>query len=227
MTTAAGPRYQRYPTGRGEEWIMALGPADGPQLVIVQPLFEEMNRCRTMLVAVARHLADQGVGCWLPDLPGTGESPRALADVDWEEWPVAIADAARLAGNGTPPYLAALRGGALIDHQAEIAGRWHCAPVGGDALMRDLERARDFAGSPGDLDEHAGYVIVPAMADALRQAQPAAAPKRLVRLESDPLPADLKIDAPPPWRLAEPDPAWLLAAAIAGDLATWLAACER
>ena len=42
-----GPRYQRYPTGRGEEWIMALGPLAGPQLVIVQPLFEEMNRFLT------------------------------------------------------------------------------------------------------------------------------------------------------------------------------------
>jgi hypothetical protein len=45
---------------------------------------------------------------------------------------------------------------------------------------------------------------------------------RLLRLESDPLPADGKIDAPPPWRLAEPDPAPLLAAALAADLAQWL-----
>jgi hypothetical protein len=217
-----GPRYQRYPTGRGEEWMLALGPAEGPQLVIAQPLFEEMNRCRTMLVAVARRLAAEGIGCWLPDLPGTGESPRALADVDWEEWPIAIADACKIAGNGQPPFLAALRGGALIDHQAETAGRWHCAPVSGDALMRDLERAREFAGSPGDPDELAGYAIVPSMADALRRAEPAAAPARLVRLESDPLAADLKIDAPPPWRLAEPDPAPAFAAALADDLADWI-----
>jgi hypothetical protein len=181
-----------------------------------------MNRCRTILVAVARQLAGRGVGCWLPDLPGTGESPRALADVDWEEWPLAIADACRAAGNGQPPFLAALRGGTLIDHQAEVAGRWRCAPVSGDALMRDLERAREFAGSPGDPDEHAGYAIVPSMADALRRAEPAATPTHLVRLESDPSPADLKIDAPPPWRLAEPDPAPALAAALADDLARWL-----
>ncbi len=226
MTMAAGPRYQRYPTGPGEEWMMALGPVEGPQLVIAQPLFEEMNRCRRMLVAVARHLAEQGVGCWLPDLPGTGESPRALADVAWEEWPLAIADACRIAGNGRPPFLAALRGGALVDQQAEVSGRWHCAPVSGAALMRDLERAREFAGSADDLDEHAGYAIVPSMADALRQAEPAATPARLVRLESDPLPADLKVDAPPPWRLAEPDPAPALAAALASDLARWLQ-CAR
>jgi hypothetical protein len=227
MTTTAGPRYQRYPTGRGEEWIMALGPAEGPQLVIAQPLFEEMNRCRTMLVTVARRLADQGVGCWLPDLPGTGESPRALADVDWEEWPLAIADACRAAGHGQPPFLAALRGGTLIDSHADVASRWRCAPVAGAALMHDLERAREFAASPGDPDEHAGYVIVPAMADALRRAEPAAGPARLVRLESDPAPADLKIDAPPPWRLAEPDPAAALAAALADDLVQWLATCAR
>jgi alpha-beta hydrolase superfamily lysophospholipase len=204
---------------------MALGPAEGPQLVIAQPLFEEMNRCRTMLVAVARHLAGQGIGCWLPDLPGTGESPRALAEIDWDEWPLAIADACRAADNGHPPFLAALRGGTLIDGQAEVAGRWHCAPASGAALMRDLERAREFAGSPGDPDEHAGYRITPSLADAVRGAEPSAAPQRLVRLESDPLPADRKIDAPPPWRLAEPDPAWLLAAAIAADLTSWLATC--
>lgn len=222
MTTTAGPRYQRYPTGRGEEWMMALGPTEGPQLVIVQPLFEEMNRCRAMLVAVARYLAERGVGCWLPDLPGTGESARDLADVAWEEWPRAIADACRAAGHGRPPFLAALRGGALIDHQAEAAGRWRCAPVGGEALMRDLERARAFAGSPGDPDEYAGYAITRSMAEALRRAEPVAMPSRLVRLDSDPTPADARIDAPPPWRLAEPDPAWLLAAALAADLAGWL-----
>jgi hypothetical protein len=225
MMMTAGPRYQRYPTGRGEEWMMALGPADGPQLVIAQPLFEEMNRCRTMLVAVARRLADQGIGCWLPDLPGTGESPRALAEVDWDEWPLAIADACRVAGHGRPPFLAALRGGALIDLQAEVSGRWHGAPVSGAGLMRDLERAREFAGSEDDPDEYAGYAIAPAMADALRRAEPSA-PARVVRLDSDPLPADLKIDAPPPWRLAEPDPAPLLATALADDLAQWLQ-CAR
>jgi len=227
MSLTGGPRYLRYPTGHGEEWMLALGPVEGPQLVIAQPLFEEMNRCRTMLVAVARHLAEQGIGCWLPDLPGTGESPRALADVDWEEWPLAIADACRTAGNGRPPFLAALRGGTLIDGQAEVARRWHCAPVSGAALIRDLERARDVAGSPGDPDEHAGYRITPALADMLRSAEPSAAPARLVRLESDPSPADLKIDASPPWRLAEPDPASLLAAGLAADLTAWLATCAN
>jgi hypothetical protein len=227
MNAATGPRYLRYPTGRGKEWMMALGPANGPQLVFVQPLFEEMNRCRTMLVAVARRLAELGIGCWLPDLPGTGESGRALADVNWDEWPVAIADACRMAGNGQPPLIAALRGGALIDGLAEAKGRWHCAPATGAALLRDLERARDFAGSTADPTEHAGYAIVPAMAEALRLAEPTTSPARLVRLDSDPLPAELKIDAPPPWRLAEPDPAPALASALASDLAQWLVQCAN
>ena len=219
-----GPRYLRYPTGPGEEWMMALGPGEGPQLVLVQPLFEEMNRCRTMLVAVARALAARGIGCWLPDLPGTGESARDLAAVDWREWPLAIAEACRAAAHRAPPFLAALRGGTLIDGEAEVRGRWHGAPVAGASLLRDFERARDFAGSPRDPSEHAGYAIATTMTEALAAAEPGVA-DRLVRLDSDPAPADLKIDAPPPWRLAEPDPAPLLAAALADDLARWIAHC--
>jgi len=51
------------------------------------------------------------------------------------------------------------------------------------------------------------------------------APARLLRLASDPSPADLKIDAPPPWRLSEPDAAPALAAALASDLMAWIAQC--
>ena len=227
MSATAGPRYLRYPTGRGEEWTMALGPADGPQLVFVQPLFEEMNRCRAMLVATARQLAAHGIGCWLPDLPGAGESERALAEVDWAEWPAAIADACRFAGRGNPPFLAGLRGGVLLDQHAKVTARWRCAPATGATLLRDLERARDFAGSPADPTEHAGYAITPAMAEALRRAEPDAAPARLVRLDSDPMPADRKIDAPPPWRRSEPDRSPALASALASDLAGWIAQCAR
>ena len=61
---------------------MRIGAADAPPILFVPPLFEEMNRTRALIAAIMRALAARGYGCWLPDLPGTGESLRALGEVD-------------------------------------------------------------------------------------------------------------------------------------------------
>src|SRR3712207_9428432 len=61
-------------------------------------LFRSMNRTRALLATVMRRLAGEGFGCWLPDLPGTGESERALEEISWTQWLDAAADALRTAG---------------------------------------------------------------------------------------------------------------------------------
>src|SRR5687767_1953312 len=97
--------------------MMRIG--DGPALLFLPPLFEEMNRTRALLAATMRALAARGFGCWLPDLPGTGESERALEAVSWTDWREAAAEAFKAAGAVAS---VGLRGGTLLDDPAPA--RW-------------------------------------------------------------------------------------------------------
>ena len=115
----------------GREWMFVHGPADGPQVLVVPPLFEELNFTRATVVAMARGLAARGIGAWIIDLPGTGESVRAIDGVRLADWRDAVAAAAARIGS---PHVASLRGGALIDDAAAgavlvalRAGRWRGA----------------------------------------------------------------------------------------------------
>ena len=76
-----GLAYERYRSDGREEWLMRIGAGDAPPILFVPPLFEEMNRTRALIAASMRRLAAQGLGCWLPDLTGTGESDARLSDV--------------------------------------------------------------------------------------------------------------------------------------------------
>jgi pimeloyl-ACP methyl ester carboxylesterase len=84
--SAGGLRYDRFRVNGHDEWLMRVGPEDGPAVLFVPPLFEEMNRTRALLAAVMRELANKGFCCTLPDLPGTGESERALQTCGWADW---------------------------------------------------------------------------------------------------------------------------------------------
>ena len=173
-----------------------------------------MNRCRALVVAVCRGLAARGFGCWLPDLPGTGESLRVLDDVAWADWTAAIADAAALIGRetGTSPASIAIRGGALLD--APFAKRWRLSPVAGASLHADLRRA----GLTGEA--FAGYAMSPTLAASLAAAVPAG-DARTVRLAGDERDADLRLDGPPPWRRAEPVSDAALSASLIDDIAAF------
>ncbi|MET0270242.1 MAG: hypothetical protein ABW173_07420 [Sphingomonas sp.] len=217
-------RYERYRWAGGDEWVAARGPAGGPRLLIVPPLFEEMNFTRATLTAFAIDLAARGIGTWLIDLPGAGESERDLEDVTLDEWRGAVAAAADMLGR---PHLAAVRGGALVDDAADVASRWRFAATPGAALIRQMERAqaigdREAGRAPppadGRLRDLIGYRISPALVEAVRAAVPAEAggPVRA---------APFAGPGVPPWRRAEPaaDPA--LAADMAADMAEWIASC--
>ena len=137
-----------------------------------------------------------GFGCWLPDLPGTGESERALESVSWADWRQAAAGAAAAAG-----ALAAtvgIRGGALLDDTADARCAWRFAPGPGSSLTRDLARAGLMNDGGGG-----GYAPCEALLSALAAAEPAPAPRlRTVRLATDRAEADLKVEGPPLWRRA-------------------------
>lgn len=233
------PRIDHYDWSGGREALLRFGPDTGPVVILVLPLFEEANRTRTFAVGLLRRLAERGIAGLLPDMPGQGESLV----------PVAGLSVPRMAGaltalthhclvNGRRAYAVGIRSGALLDTLAPCSGRWYLAPQDGDSLLRDLHRTWRAAGNDGDQAtmmaggdavEIAGNVLSRELLASLTAAAPfdqPGTPRRVVRLSSDPAPADRHVDAAPLWRRAEPgdDPA--LADLLADDIAAWIAACE-
>lgn len=229
--------YRSYRWHGSDEWLAEIG--SGPPVLLVPPLFEELNRCRALLAGVMRGLASAGFHAVLPDLPGTGESPRELQSIAWEDWTGAIGLLSfDLKARSQVAYLASFRGGCLIGEQAEAADRWRFSPAAGPALMRDLIRAKQASlpgrvraeeletGAQSSPTEFAGYVMPPEIFGPLGDAAiPDEEAVRTVRLDTDPGDADLKLAGKPLWRQSEPgnDPA--LSAALATDIADWIRLC--
>jgi hypothetical protein len=216
-------RYESYDGPRGAEWMLVHGPADGPRALILAPLFGEANGMRATIVALARRLAEAGIGSAVPDLPGTGESGLPLADVAWRDWRESAAAAGRHLGQ---PHVVSLRGGALLDDAVVGRSWWRFAPVAGATLLRQLERAQlvtDREGgraaiTDGEAIELAGYRLSPALCAALRGADPVTpdGPLRALPFAGPGL---------APWRRAEPTPDPELAARLAGDITEWIRSC--
>lgn len=212
--------------------------AGAPPVLLLPPLFAEMNRSRRLLVDVMAALAAAGIEGWLPDLPGTNESLSDIADIGWEDWRAA----ARRAGehiavaSGTLPFTLALRGGALLDDAVAARGRWRLAPVPGAALLRDLLRARLAAdreagaavsmaaleAEAADGIELAGFALSPGLVAGLRAASASGEARALALGESG---EDGTLPGPPLWRRAEPGRSLPLSQAIAADVARWIASC--
>jgi hypothetical protein len=213
-----GPRVYRYADG---EFMLAYGPKIGPQLIILQPLFEEMNRCRALVSGLCRALATKGIGCWLPDLPGTGESLRALETVTWVQWIGAVEAATSLiiAETSQAPLSLAVRGGALVE-AGTLTRRWRLSHTTGRSLLSDLRRSALATGS--DPATPAGYQLSDDLITQLATAEPTTGIDiRTVRLLSDDRGADHRIPGAPIWRRPEPvfDPALL--GAIVDDVGGW------
>lgn len=202
----------------GNELCLRHGVNLPIQIIIIEPLFEEANRCRRLLVSVMRGLAANGIGSALPDLPGTGESLaniRGVAFSDWHEALLAFAEVVK------PVVIASLRGGALLDGGLAAKGYWRFAPETGARIVRDLRRTQ-LSGSA----LYAGHAISDAFLAALEVAPTMpTAPLRTLRLESDASDADSKIAGSPLWRRAEPGDDPELAAALVADLTDWVMQC--
>ncbi|MDB5698387.1 MAG: hypothetical protein JWN69_1191 [Alphaproteobacteria bacterium] len=230
MTQGGDLGYDRYPTATHDEWLTRIGPPDARPVLFLAPLFEEMNRTRALLAATMRALAERGYGCWLPDLPGTGESERALDAIGWDEWRAAARDAAGAVAitAGRSPAVASMRGGSLLDDAIEAPCHWRFAPAEGASLARDLLRSSLVA--PHDRTsglDLAGYRLSDPLLDALGKASPTPLePLRTVRLASDREDADIKLEGATLWRRSEPASAPELAAALADDLAAWIEQCD-
>lgn len=224
--------FEHYAWAGGREAILRLGPADAPLVLIAPALFEEANRTRAFTVAVMRRLAERGIASALPDLPGTNESLLPTDQARFANWRAAFAACA----SERTAFGFAIRGGALVDGEAMLAGRCHLSPVPGRALVRDLVRARlagraegdsfDPAelGRPGPPIELAGNLISRELLAELGIAEPSEA-DRVLRLDADPGPADVKLPGRTLWRAVEPDCDAPLAERVAAELADWVRSC--
>lgn len=217
------------------EHLLRIAPAGPPRatILIVPPLFEEANRCRRTLVLAMRALAADGFAAILPDLPGQNESLVPLVEVDLARWQEALAEvAAQIDG---PVIVASVRGGALIDHEANAAAWWRVAPVGGASLLRTLMRARvsadreaGAASSLESLQEQAettplllaGNRLSPAMIAQLDASEAKVVqPLRSIGLGPD------GISGTPLWLRAEPGEDAAMARAMAADISAWSKTC--
>ncbi|WP_404370146.1 hypothetical protein AB5I39_01330 [Sphingomonas sp. MMS24-J45] len=229
--------------------MLRFGPATGPVVVVALPLFEEANRTRAFAVTICRALAKRGVASVLPDLPGQGESIAslgALSILDLQtayDAMIAVPDR-----EGRRSYGVGIRSGTLLDALGLLFGRWHLAPQDGSDLLRDLTRVKQMElGQSRTLDEHwyidgslpeeapdppvliAGNLISVSALIELTVKTPfdeAGIPRRVIRLDTDPKPADRHVPGTPLWRRAEPDNDPALAAMLADDIADWIATCE-
>jgi hypothetical protein len=220
----------RYPWDGREEYILRYGNKHKAQIILLQPFFEEANRFRQILVSVMRELAAQGIGCALPDLPGTGESLMDTREITLDKWRGAVsAVQTTVRTPNTKLLVASFRGAALIDDAVDADHVWRFAPEAGQRLIRDLRRTQLTSGAgdaPAGCETVAGNVVQTDFLDALAGLSPAPAKSlRTVRLDTDAAQADEKLPGTPVWRRSEPgdDPA--LRAALITDLRTWASAC--
>ncbi|WP_374942816.1 hypothetical protein [Sphingomonas sp.] len=230
-----------YDWAGGREAMLRFGPDTGPVVVAAMPLLEEWNRTRTFAVTLLRALAECGVASVLPDVPGHGESLLAIADQTVPRLAEALGDASdSLNAQGRPTYALGIRSGALLDRCGPYRGRWHFSPVAGVDMLRDLhrvwltserfaaDRSLDAMMSGDKRVAIAGTDLSADFLSSLTVAEPFDEPgvaRRIVRLTSDPRPADRRVEGVPLWRRAEPgnDPA--LAAVLADDIAAWIKTC--
>ncbi len=220
-----------------EEYCLIAGDANAARrILIVPPLFDEMNRMRRVLVSAMRELADLGVGSILPDLPGCNESLATLVDQNLDKWRGAVAAAAAQSG---ATHIASIRGGALIDNIPAGLPIWRLAPVKGGSLLKSMLRTRiagdKETGISSNMEslieqgcrepiELAGNMIGPAMLSSLQYAEAGPSAKLTVAALGDG--AD-DVSGSALWLRAEPQDDPAMAASITKQLYQWSASCGR
>ena len=215
---------------------MRAGIACKSQILLIPPLYDEMNRMRHMIVEMMRLLADRNIGSILPDLPGSNESLFPQKETSLEIWRDALK--ACLASDPQCSFIASFRGGCLIDTISPDLPIWRLSPVKGKSILRSMMRTRIASDKEAgtvttmaDLTsraskepiELAGNLVGPVMFEQLQESDATSQNLvRTVRLESDSQSADCRLPGKPLWLRAEPDHDPVLSEAIADDLKDWI-----
>ena len=233
MTLA--PAFVSYEFADRKEFCLSFAASSSRRVMLVPPLFDEMNRMRKMLVDVMRSLHALNISSLLPDLPGTNESLIALERVTLADWKAAVQACAE---QHDISHIASFRGGTLAVADIASASHWLYSPIKGATLIRTMLRTRIASDRESGLTtslaeltaraetgplELAGNVIGPDLFVQLNGADITDMPdQRIVRLESDSKPSDVQIAGSALWLRAEPDDDLAMSAAIAQDIAGWI-----
>lgn len=179
------------PAGLLDEAAVAFDRGRAARLLIVPPLFEEMNRTRRFVIETQRALDAVGIDSFLPDLPGCNENLQDFSAQSLGSWRDAMLAAAR---HFAATHVLALRGGALV-LPASLPG-WVLEPVKGASILRQLLRARVLSAREAGLAEDsaalleqgrdeglelAGYKLGAALVADLDAAVPEAERQRIIR----------------------------------------------
>lgn len=171
------------------------GDSPRKRVLVVPPLFEELNRCRRMLALCGRVLVAAGYDVVLPDLSGTGDSAGGYGDASWQAWAADLANVDAWAAANPPQAPAAVlcvRAGTLLlprllaSRGPGVVVAWQPVLDGGLYLQQFLRlraMASKFAGGSetvkdllavlerGEAVEVAGYEVSSALGAALSEAR--------------------------------------------------------
>ncbi|MEP2750765.1 MAG: hypothetical protein ABJP02_13825 [Parasphingorhabdus sp.] len=230
--------YSSYQFQGQDELCLRVGAAHAKTILVIPPLFDEMNRMRRMLVNMMRLLAEHGIGSTLPDLPGTNESLFPQKEASLTIWRQALVTCSETLP--APHHIVSFRGGCLLDNFTDNARKWRLSPVKGTTLLRTMMRTRiasdKEAGLSTDMAQLvaeakqgqvnlAGNNIGSALFSELEDALPAPSETvRTAQLENNTKTADVRLAGSALWLRAEPGDDLLLSGAIATDLVSWISA---
>ena len=228
--------YSGYQFEGYDELCLRAGSGHPKTIILIPPLFDEMNRMRRMLVDVMRLLDKGEIGSILPDLPGTNESTFPQEQASLSIWRKALFNCSTTLTDSR--YIASFRGGCLIDGFAEKSKRWRLSPVKGSSLLRTMMRTRIASDKEAGLSTEMAQLTVEAERGVINLAgnsisstmftelQTAASAQsedvRTVQLENSSQAADTKLPGSALWLRAEPGDDAILSAAIADDLLSWV-----
>ena len=156
--------YIKWQWAEGTATALAVNRGRAHRLLLVPALFDEGNKLRRFSVEVMRRLDAAGVDCWLPDLPGCGESLAPLAAQTPSTWRAAMTAAAE---QFAATHVLAIRGGALV---APALPGWALAPVKGASVLRQMLRARVLAAREAGREESSEALLAEGMASGLELA---------------------------------------------------------
>jgi hypothetical protein len=224
-----------YVAQSGREFCLSFGAVTAERrIMIIPPLFDEMNRMRRVIVSAMRSLELLGIGSFLPDLPGCNESIAELSAHSLSTWKLAMASAAQ---TGKATHIASLRGGALIDDALPDLPHWRFTPAKGESLLKAMLRTRVAGDKEAGLITTSAILLKQAELTPIELAGNWLGPQMIAELgvtEAEPM-NDIRVvalgDGPDAiigsalWLRAEPQDDANFANAIANDLAHWSAQC--
>jgi hypothetical protein len=222
--------------GQSEQLLACGDPLASRRIIIIPPLFDEMNRMRRVIVSAMRDLAARNIASFLPDLPGCNESSALLRDQDMAGWRESIAAASQQCG---ATHVAAFRGGCLLDDAVPYVPKWRLSPVKGASLLKTLLRARIASSKESGASETSESLIIKGQETGVELAGNWFSPNMFSSLQNaEVAPNDLAYEAilgdgeanvrgGALWLRAEPQDDPAMAASIALCVDQWSASCAK